>query len=314
MYIIGAGMAGLIAGHVFRRHTPMIIEAQAELPRNHEALLRFRSSRVGEATGVQFKKATVRKGVVYKDQYIEAPNIFTANMYSRKVIGEVRGRSIWNLDAAERWIAPPDFTEQMMGPLNFQFNTKVDDIGALRILAASGPVISTIPMPVLMNIVGWNDKPRFGSLPIWSTQLEVMEPIIDVYQTIYYPDPDVPYYRASMTGNRLIVEYCREPSGDDTNAILADFGIIGWGAIEPPTPKKQMLGKIAPINDDARKDFIYTMTREFNVYSLGRFATWKQVLLDDVLDDCKVIERLIAAEGKRSAYHQSLEAAGVRRH
>lgn len=92
--------------------------------------------------------------------------------------------------------------------------------------------------------------------------------------------------------------------------MTADFGIYNWGALEPPTPKEHRLGKIAPIKDDVRKDFIYTMTREYGIYSLGRFACWKQTLLDDVVDDCHVIHRLISAEGKRSAYHQSLAVAG----
>jgi hypothetical protein len=50
MKIIGAGMAGLIAGHMLRRHSPEIHEAASSLPNNHSALLRFRSDAVAKAT------------------------------------------------------------------------------------------------------------------------------------------------------------------------------------------------------------------------------------------------------------------------
>ena len=46
--IIGAGMAGLLAANMLRHRDPVILEAQKSLPNNHHALLRFRSSVVGD--------------------------------------------------------------------------------------------------------------------------------------------------------------------------------------------------------------------------------------------------------------------------
>lgn len=314
MIIVGAGMAGLLAGHMFRRHKPRIMEAQGSLPNNHEALLRFRGSRVAEATGTAFKKMLVRKGIIYKGEY-HPPNMFFANMYSRKVIGEFRDRSIWNLDPVERYVAPNNFIEQMAGPLNINYGEPLKNLKQLTGAGEHCPVISTIPMPILMDIVGWPSKPRFNSLPIWSIQVELGPPLVDVYQTLYYPDPDVRYYRCSITGNRLIMEYCREPNDTeaDLQSVLMDFGLCAIIVNGDLKPKEHRFGKIAPVDDDARKEFIYTMTREYGVYSLGRFAIWKQILLDDVVKDCEVIQSLIAAEGKRSAYHQSLATVGKRR-
>lgn len=315
MIIVGAGMAGLLAGHMFRRHTPRIMEAQPSLPNNHEALLRFRGNRVAEATGTTFKKVLVRKNIVWKGEYHQ-PNIFFSNMYSRKVIGEVRDRSIWNLDPVERYVAPGNFIEQMAGPLSINYGEPLKNIQQITGASRFAPVISTVPMPVLMDIVGWPDKPKFSSLPIWSVQLEVLSPSVDVYQTIYYPDPEVKYYRCSITGNRLIMEYCHEPTDfeADLQSVMMDFALEPAIVSGEPKPKEHKFGKIAPISDEVRKEFIYTMTREYGIYSLGRFAIWKQVLLDDVVKDCEVIASLIAAEGKRSAYHQSLAAAGQRKH
>ena len=50
------------------------------------------------------------------------------------------------------------------------------------------------------------------------------------------------------------------------------------------------------IDDKIRKDFIYTPTEKYNIFSVGRFANLAtKLLLDDVVNDIKsVIERLIA--------------------
>jgi hypothetical protein len=43
-------------------------------------------------------------------------------------------------------------------------------------------------------------------------------------------------------------------------------------------------------------------TEKFNIYSLGRFATWKPgLLLDDIVGDVNVIRRLIETPTNR--YH-----------
>jgi len=308
MYIIGAGMAGLLAAHYFRHRDPSILEAQPELPLNHEALLRFRSSTVGEITGVPFRSGTVRKSIVAFDTFTDKATPYLANLYSRKVTGRVMNRSIWSLDECTRFVAPPDLIRRMAKGLDINYFATVDDLDHIRKLAAEGPVISTIPMPMMMRIVGWRDVPAFESRPIWSIQAKIIDPPCDVFQTIYYPDPAVPQYRASITGDTLLVEFIREPPtiGEVLDRVVDDFGLgpVRW--IGPEPLKKQRYGKINPINEDLRREFIYTMTREYGIYSLGRFATWRQILLDDVAKDCEVISKLIGAEARRLDYAHSL--------
>ncbi len=56
----------------------------------------------------------------------------------------------------------------------------------------------------------------------------------------------------------------------------------------------QRYAKILPIPENERKQFIYWATDKFNLYSLGRFATWRPgLLMDDVVNDVRVIRRII---------------------
>ena len=102
MIIYGAGMAGLLAANMLRRHKPELREKQEDLPNNHDALLRFRNNSVGVATNIPFKKVKVRKAIKYDKVLHVEPNLYLSNLYSQKVTGSYLDRSINNLDAVER--------------------------------------------------------------------------------------------------------------------------------------------------------------------------------------------------------------------
>lgn len=302
MNIYGAGMAGLLAANMLRRFQPVVHEAQAELPNNHEALLRFRSDAVSKATGIPFRKVDVIKCISFQGRTFSHPDIKVNNLYSHKVTGEYRVRSIGDCRPAERYIAPPDFIAQMAKTCRIKYDSPLTSDILNHCTEDSAPVISTIPMPGLMNLVNWESMPVFKFLAIWSQWLTIERPHTDVYQTIYYPDPALPYYRASITGNRLIIEYSQSPDGPAqskaVNDILRDFGMGGCklSVSEFGPIKSQKYGKLLPLdNDTERRKFLVHMTDEYNMYSLGRFSTWRQLLMDDVVNDVTVIERLIAS-------------------
>ena len=308
MIIIGAGLTGLIAGHFWRG--AVIHERQLTLPNNHHALLRFKSDAVSKVVGIPFQKGIVRKSIICDGQFAYDPNPYLANSYSIKVTGAVSDRSIWDLTPGPRYVAPMDFVQRAAQNLNIKFGKERVGINNEN----NDFIVSTIPMPTLMAMSGWKHIPDFKVQPIWSIQIDIINPIVNVFQTIYYPSFEVPYYRASITGSRLIVEYISEPKQirKDIKSILDDFGIpmvfnnINTNIIA----KKHEYGKILPIDEDIRQDFIYTMTREHGIYSLGRFATWKQILLDDVVKDCEFIDRLMRAEGGRREYQRSKMRTG----
>jgi hypothetical protein len=286
--IWGAGLSGLIAANVFQNARVYDRNPPPTDGGHHKALLRFRSSAVGDACGIDFRKVRVHKGL-WDNGYVQ-PNILHANNYSMKVTGRLADRSIWDLEPVDRWVAPQDFYAQLLERCNgrVQWN---DEVNQLSI--GLGPVISTIPMPALAGILG---DP--GPLPAFErSSIRVRRWIVygaDVYQTVYLSDPELSCYRVSITGNLLIAEYMDNGCVDDPFFYPGQpFGISVRDCEELPAVSQEY-GKIAPIDDEWRKQFMFRATHEHDIYSLGRFATWRNILLDDVLQDCSVIKRMMA--------------------
>jgi hypothetical protein len=260
----------------------------------HKAVLRFRSSAVGDAVGIEFRPVTVHKGIWFNNAFVE-PNIQLANYYSQKIIGRIADRSIWNLAPAQRWIAPENIVAQMAERCQGRISwaTPVQDSE----FDANTDRISTIPMPQLVTLLPdqFLSVPKFNYAAIRVRRWRVLN--ADAFQTIYFPSPFVNLYRASLTGSLLIAEYIEDNS--DWSAEQADeemfnaFGIDS-ATVDATDSVRQRYGKIAPIDDAWRRNFILQATLKHRVYSLGRFATWSNILLDDVLHDISVIKRLIS--------------------
>jgi hypothetical protein len=297
--IIGAGLSGLIAAHIFPRH--QLIDSMPEPRDAHQALLRFRSDAVAKVTGIDFKRVLVRKGIFYQERFCE-PNIAIANMYAMKCLGKVLGdRSIWKLDPVERFIAPPDFYWQMIQALKPRIKWGVDyDFREAK--KSEEPVISTAPMSIAIKSLGIETEERFIHSGITVRRFLIED--CDVYQTVYFPGSDITLYRASITGNTLICEFIGEPCSDWQRQVFLAFGIspTRWAALSTVS---QRYGKIVPIDEQERKALVSRLTAGHNILSLGRFAVWRNLLLDDVVDDAMKVKRL----ANMSAYDRRLAAA-----
>ncbi len=286
MRIYGAGMAGLLAAHMLRRFQPVVHEAQSSLPNNHDALLRFRTDAVSRATAIPFRKVRVSKAIKFQNRLLTESNLQLANLYSRKVTGLALLRSIESLEPVERYIAPLDFIHRLATGVQIEYNSPLEEVKE-----QDEPTISTIPMPIMAGLAK-QPATKLTWLPIWSATLDLGVQV-DVHQTIYYPDHTLPYYRASITGSRLILEFIQHADfASYTGEVLNDFG-LGENR-QPPIIKAQKFGKLLPAPDDvARKRMITFLTDNFNIYSVGRFATWRQILLDDVVHDVEVVDRFL---------------------
>lgn len=295
MKIIGAGMAGMLAGQFFRSFTPIIFERQSELPNNHSALLRFRTSAVSVLTNIPFREVKVSKAISFLGIQHTEGNILLNNLYSHKVTGVYQTRSLVNVNNVVRYIAPPDFIQLLSNGLDIYYNTKctIDTFGEM-------PVISTMPVQSLAMILKYDLKTILVRRPIWTLRFDIDVPA-DLYQTIYYPNPNIDLYRLSITGRTVIAEYVAEPDKEPLTEVLhhlsVDFGLMGLSIPREVTIKRQGNGKLVECDGNQVKDFIVWATRHYNVYSLGRWGTHRQLLMDDIVDDLVVIAKLMASEG-----------------
>ncbi len=301
MMILGAGLSGLIAATQIP--SAYVIEANGPDAISHRAVLRFRSDVLSRMTGIPFDKVTVRKSIYSNGSHCR-PSINLANQYSRKTNGSYLDRSIWNVDPVERWIAPEDLQQQMVRMIGdrIEWNRKLD---AAAMGSISVPAISTLPMHVLMGMLGQAipEDIVFQHASIVVDRYRVKG--ANVYQTIYFPSPDDSVYRASITGNLLIVERSNTLPWDDLAMVCDAFGIQLSDLEVIDQSHQQRYGKITPINDMWRRQAIYDLTNKFQIYSLGRFAIWKNVLLDDVASDVAVIKRLIQQGPYATSLHHS---------
>lgn len=296
MIVIGAGMAGLLAAGMLRNECTHIMESSSELPNNHSAVLRFRSKVVSDVLNIPFKEVGVLKAV-----HPWRNPVADVMAYSRKTNGTSTLRSITsaNGEINKRYIAPPDFIQRMADCVSaeFHFSEKFSLEDACRL--ADTPMISTMPMPVLMDIFGWENKPEFK----YVDGVNIIADIdgADAYCSLYVPDPNFLGARISLTGNQMIIE-C--PNTDASKILpptaellilkAADYMGIHEDDLGRAEIKEQKYAKILPIDEAERKRFILWASEKFNVYSLGRFATWRPgLLLDDVVNDVRVIHKLI---------------------
>lgn len=282
-------MAGLLAGHAWPQAD--ILEA-APAPREvHKALLRFRSDAVSRLTGIEFRRVRVHKGIWSRDEFVK-PNIRVANGYAQKVLGfdRVTGdRSIWNIDSVERFIAPEDLYERLLETVQSRITWDVSH-GFL----ARGFKINTAPLPIALSECKINTGASFQKASVRVRRWRI--PHADVFQTIYFPDLWHTLYRASITKDLLIAEFSEGEDEDEDqwmSEMCRAFNIRFDEIAEPLEDTHQKYGKIEPISDATRKDLLFRLTNEHQIFSLGRFATWRNILLDDVVDDISVIKRIV---------------------
>lgn len=303
--IIGAGMAGLLAGNMLigRREPLSVVETQPELPNNHSAVLRFRSSVVGDAIGIDFKKVNLIKTT--------APwrnPVADALAYSRKNLGVRRSdRSIASETAtSERWIAPPDFVPMMAARLGARmFYGKA----VTPSFFDGHPIISTIPMPDLMALLAYPEERRPNFNWLAGTNLKVFVARCDAYVSVIEPDPDRQFSRVSITGDELVIECPGVLAGDLNVPKTMDRALHLLGLEKQDCYGAEVVparyAKILPVDEGARRDFLHWATENHNVFSLGRYATWRPgLLLDDLVKDVRLIDRWITS---RDNYERALK-------
>lgn len=305
MIIIGAGMAGLLAGGMIRDEPVTIYERAPSLPNNHSAVLRFRSSIVGDTLGIEFKAVNMMKSV---DMWRNP--VADSLAYSKKTNGSATLRSVMTADGAvaKRYIAPENLIQLMAERVNGEiiYNSVAHPLKLME----DDKVISTMPMPALMELLSYPHKPDFKYVAGFNINCTIENS--DAYVSLYVPDPEFLFNRVSITGDKLTIEFALpHDSTDSVKRLVEEYnekGHLVESFIEEAVAllgidgseyyniavKAQPYAKILPIDEGERRRFIVWASDTYNIYSLGRFATWRPgLLMDDVVDDVRKIRRIM---------------------
>jgi hypothetical protein len=309
--IIGAGLAGAIAYNSLKEYQPLVLDKRSvpggDIMKLHPAVMRLRDNKVAEAIGARSEKVIVTKCIFSNGSIHTKSNIQLNNLYSRKVYGTLGRRSLNDIGDVERYIMPSGY----LIPEETHWCRTVKDIsdGKLRARSTSSNLpyeeyeydvlISTVPMfRMSQGIVGCPDdfkNTKFAYRSVYVLRLKVDIPSC-VHQTIYFPDPNTPIYRITIQNQDIIIEAV-EPTKDYCSQLQDAFGIYqdeftGIGKIRW---KEMPIGKIIPINEDDRLRYIMWLTDNHNIYSFGRFAVWRPLRTDQLLQDIVKIKRIIKA-------------------
>jgi len=165
-------------------------------------------------------------------------------------------------------------------------------------------IISTLPLPVLLSLVSESVQfpdDVFKSSVIYTYRAKFPAGFCDVYQTLYYPDTNHPVYRATIDRDEVIVEATKKCTEIILGKVVEDFGI------KPPTEldfteRAQKHGKIKPLEEETRRVLLNALTTKYNIYSIGRFALWKNVRADDMYKDALRIRELMRVSEESAQY------------
>ena len=310
--IIGDGLAGRIAHHGLKSMLGLadgdsleVFDARKEddITENHHAVLRIRDPNTALYLGADIEKIEVTKGIFWNGEILNEASILHNNLYSLKLGNSLQNKSINNLGACTRYLLRSvsaldkvhrgkvfeGFTD--VGEAVFS-DRDTKDLAQIKYDA----IISTIPMPVMLDKAKIDFDIRFDTQPIfvYKGYLNIDS---HVHQTLYFPDPSMSTYRATIQGNRFILESTAQITKELTFIFQSAFGLNeGDIMMEEDQPKIQQNGKMILIDDDIRKQFITQLTDKYKVFSFGRFATWKPLRTDHLIPDIELIKKMLKSK------------------
>lgn len=300
--IIGAGISGFIAAGAFdEMYDVTIVDAAGEKSTpfaDHKAVLRLRSDEIKNYVDCSLRQITARKQVLHDGILHDSPTSDMNRSYSLKCYKRVGKRSLNELGYVKRFeIENISLKERY----KIQFKKQVVQIGSDRqVLFADGSkatydvCISSMPLPSMLNAVYGVAKrdmvPVLKSRPVFIKRCRLSRPINE-NRTIYFTQPDFPY-RATIAETVLIVESMHPIRESDTQHVADVFGLSQSNLTDWST-HKQSYGKIIPLKTQIRQYILEDLSERFSIYSLGRFAIWKPIRVDQVVSHMQQIMALI---------------------
>ena len=202
--IIGAGHAGLIAAQLLNWHEPVVFEKQPKLPENHHSVLRMKTDLLSQVLGLPLRRVHVLRETVTKHYRTK---VATSVAYSHKNTGTYQSdRSLTDGEDSHRYLYMGQLSQALARGVDIKYSREVNFENAFYV--KEQPIVSTIPMPFLMHLlkypkdpdweVDWGEYAKNGYVG------KARMPWMDVYATVYYPDPFIPWSRIHCNGEWIL--------------------------------------------------------------------------------------------------------------
>ncbi len=305
MVIIGAGLAGTAAKNFFSNKSVEVFDSRnKDEGWSHKALMRIRDPALGNYLGCKLKKIQAYKCIYYDGKIYDTYQHNLSNMYSMKVSGSIINRSIDKLGWEERYLVEGEIDTE-----GVNFNKKVISIKDNIITFDDGSsnnydeMINTMPLPDIAKVCGIETEETFTKKS--RTIIVKIIPLLiesNVNQTVYFPSLSYGLYRATLQENKIIAEILFDESillGYEWSLFSKDlFKVFGlcdekFYDLNKISTYYQSNGKLIPINNEYRKYLILELTERFGIYSLGRYATWRNITSEDIIPDIEKISHLM---------------------
>lgn len=301
--IIGAGISGLIAEGALSNMSSEIIVFDRSIPKlpilgqpaGHKAVMRLRDDRIKQYVNCKLKRISVYKAVYHDGELYDKPNMILNNLYSLKLYGRLGDRSLGTLGKVDRYLLT-DISGLLAD--NHKLTSRLVTANRDKTLVFNDQTysydvcISTIPMPSLLDLLCLNYNVKFSH-----TQINITRATLniesDVHQTIYFTNDLKQFpYRVTIEGRYVIAESLDRCTESLLDQAMQAFG-LNRRSLKDIAHYTQNMGKMMPIDDNTRRKIMMDLTNEYNVYSFGRFATWRPLRIDQTLDDIEKIKMFI---------------------
>ncbi len=230
-----------------------------------------------------------------------------------KATSKIQRRSILDLSDSTRYVCPSDFIQRLASTASITYDIDFQDWSSNLIKDDCPPVISTLPVPIMMNLFDWDDIPAFNTLPGTTIRVKINQELEPTMHATLYSACDIDlWYRATICDRDVIIE-CMSGNLDFKFILreacfklgikIMDLDMDTMAVHENPHQKMSDLDAAGELSV---KRFIMWLSETHGIYSLGRMATWRpKLLLDDVVNDVRVIQRMI--DGAQSNYNMAIK-------
>ncbi len=308
--VIGAGLSGMIMGYLLKRRYAIFDAAKGPV---FQTSAPFYLHSPLDWLPTTWREIDIHHNCWDGDSFHRQPNIRMMNNYARKITGKIIDTSLKFMDGAmKKGFLPSngkpgqvltDLYEETSSNINWGWKlVRIDPVqkiatmndGAVNLDIRYKSLISTMPLPVLLRMVGIEFQHKFVADDIYTSFYAVPEGVtVDAHQIIYITSEYTRPYRASLMGQTIYIESMLPIDPTEDAQLIEQL----WGITKahPIGTRVIKAGKFHPIERNQRKLLLAKLTNEFDIFCLGRFAVWNYKRIDHIAHDAQQLVKIIRA-------------------